>query len=474
MATLKEQENGKIIVMICKTKDNKTVERPYVTHSENVEFAESFIEEEECKLYSKRFKNKGKNYSFEEQAIYNIFTFGSAADSLDKLLNLACTYKTEYKIPNMFKTINTEFEKLERIYKKTKKSAEEEKKRAAELPLEDFKEKIFLTEDLKSVKEEYLNSLKVPNFNTKNFIYRTIKYQKAGKTKERELIHIKKNAASKEKLEFYYDQINKMLYRLFDLEPNMFGVGKGVPEAVAEIANSKLAVKLDLKNFFNSVKKEQIFKGFKECCKVKLKDNVIKQIIRVGTPLGRPYQGQKTSTILCYIALLPLIKELNKEDSNKKAVYIDDIFIKQEGTFGEAIIALKKYKEKFKEKGFVLNEKKCKVLHGNKVFFLGVNLQTNKLGYNAYIQKLKPKMWRFYDFYYLAKTQEMRNKKRRFLDKPLYIKTKIKEAQEIVGKVNYIKQIDEQQFQSIINHKKYGMIYKKALEVLSYVKPIQI
>ena len=127
---------------------------------------------------------------------------------------------------------------------------------------------------------------------------------------------------------------------------------------------------------------------------------------------------------------------------------------------------------KFKEKGFVLNEKKCKVLHGNKVFFLGVNLQTNKLGYNAYIQKLKPKMWRFYDFYYLAKTQEMRNKKRRFLEKPLYIKTKIKEAQEIVGKVNYIKQIDEQQFQTIVTHKKYGMIYKKALEVLSYVKPI--
>ena len=233
MATLKEQEKGKIIVMICKTKDNKTVERPYVTHSENVEFAESFIEGEECKLYSKRLKNKGKNYSFEEQTLYNIFTFGSTADSLDKLLNLACTYKTEYKIPNMFKTINTEFEKLERIYKKTKKSAEEEKKRAVELPLEDFKEKVFLAEDLKSVKEEYLNSLRVPNFNTKNFIYRTIKYQKAGKTKERELIHIKKNAVSKEKLEFYYDQINKMLYRLFDLEPNMFGVGKGVPEAVS-------------------------------------------------------------------------------------------------------------------------------------------------------------------------------------------------------------------------------------------------
>ena len=118
MATLKEQENGKIIVMICKTKDNKTVERPYVTHSESAEFAERFIEGEECKLYSRRLKNKGKSYSFEEQAIYNIFTFGSAADSLDKLLNLACTYKTEYKIPNMFKTINTEFEKLERIYKK--------------------------------------------------------------------------------------------------------------------------------------------------------------------------------------------------------------------------------------------------------------------------------------------------------------------------------------------------------------------
>ena len=83
-------------------------------------------------------------------------------------------------------------------------------------------------------------------------------------------------------------------------------------------------------------------------------------------------------------------------------------------------------------------------------------------------------MWRFYDFYYLANTRDMRNKKRRFLEKQHYIKTKLKEAQEIVGKVNYIKQIDEKQFQSIINHKKYGMIYKKALEVLSYVEPVQI
>ena len=59
MATLKEQENGKILVTICKTKDNKNVERPYVAHSESAEFAEGFIEGEECRLYTRRFKNKG-------------------------------------------------------------------------------------------------------------------------------------------------------------------------------------------------------------------------------------------------------------------------------------------------------------------------------------------------------------------------------------------------------------------------------
>ena len=111
-------------------------------------------------------------------------------------------------------------------------------------------------------------------------------------------------------------------------------------------------------------------------------------------------------------------------------------------------------------------------MHGNKVFFLGVNLQTNKLGYNSYIQKMKPEMWRFYDLFYLAKEKETRNKKRRFIPKYLYVKTKIKNAQEIVGKVNCIKQIDEGQFQSILKHPKYGMIYKKAMEVLSYEKEV--
>ena len=39
----------------------------------------------------------------------------------------------------------------------------------------------------------------------------------------------------------------------------------------------------------------------------------------------------------------------------------------------------------------------------------------------------------------------------------------------IVGKLNYMKQINEKQFDSITKHHKYGVIYKKALETLSYV-----
>ena len=50
---------------------------------------------------------------------------------------------------------------------------------------------------------------------------------------------------------------------------------------------------------------------------------------------------------------------------------------------------------------------------GTKCFFLGVNLQTAQLGYNDFVKRLKPEMWRFYDTFFLAKTPEGRNYKRR-------------------------------------------------------------
>ena len=419
--------------------------------------------------------------SFEKQAEFNLTLFSDKADNLDKLLNLICTYPTEYKIPNMFQLINKEFQMLEKKRYLQRKAIHEEKEKVKKMTANEFCETHNTInfpfavdtdeEEKRKQKDEFLRDTKVEYLKTKNFVYREKICIKANKTKVRVLTHLleKEGKNSKEKLEYYYDQINNLLDYLFDFEENMFGVGKGVDKAVAEITGSKLAIKLDLKNFFHTVTKEQILKGFEES-KFPLDQRAVKQLIRVGTPFGHPYQGGKLSTKLAYIALLPLIKELNQLDDFKKAVYIDDIFIQQPGSFEEGLQNLKKYKALIKERGFVLNEQKCKLLHGNKVFFLGVNLQTAQLGYNDFVKRLKPEMWRFYDTFFLARTPEGRNYKRRKIKEGrAYTNAKIHEAQVIVGKLNYMKQINEKQFDSITKHHKYGVIYKKALETLSYV-----
>lgn len=446
---------------------------PYTSFSEKEEFAESFIENIKEKRLIQKGDPKGIR-SFQKQAEFNLTLFSDKADNLDKLLNLICTFPTDFKIPNMFQLINKEFQLLEKKRFLLRKAIAEEKKKVESLTTKEFEENYFPKEPFeKSEKEkkEYLKDSKIEFLKTKNFVYREKICRKGSKTKVRVLTHLleQEGKNSKEKLEYYYDQINNLLNYLFDFEENMFGVGKGVDKAVSDILGSKLAIKLDLKNFFNTVTKEQILKGFEES-KYPLDEKAVKQLIRVGTPFGHPYQGGKLSTKLAYIALLPLIKELNKLDDSKKAVYIDDIFIQQTGSFEEALENLKKYKTLIKERGFVLNEKKCKLLHGNKVFFLGVNLQTEKLGYNDFIKKLKPEMWRFYDTFFLASTEEGKNyKRRRILGKHNYIRTKIHEAQIIIGKLNYMKQINEDQFNSIVNHHKYGLIYQKALATLSWV-----
>ena len=453
---------------------------PYTSFLEREEFAKLFLKEG-ADIFMSLKGNANGIRSFEKQAEFNLTLFSDKANNLDKLLNLICTYPTEYKIPNMFQLINKEFQMLEKKRYLQRKAIYEEKEKVKKMTAAEFCEThnnisfpfaIGTDEEEKQKqKDEFLRDTKVEYLKTKNFVYREKTCIKANKTKVRVLTHLleKEGKNSKEKLEYYYDQINNLLDYLFDFEENMFGVGKGVDKAVAEITGSKLAIKLDLKNFFNTVTKEQILKGFEES-KFPLDQRAVKQLIRVGTPFGHPYQGGKLSTKLAYIALLPLIKELNQLDDFKKAVYIDDIFIQQPGSFEEGLQNLKKYKALIKERGFVLNEQKCKLLHGNKVFFLGVNLQTAQLGYNDFVKRLKPEMWRFYDTFFLARTPEGRNYKRRKIKEGrAYINTKIHEAQVIVGKLNYMKQINEKQFDSITKHHKYGVIYKKALETLSYV-----
>lgn len=414
--------------------NKRLLNAPYVGFEvEKDEFLSKFMGlEKEVKFYPERVN--GKKIDFDEQAIFNLEVFGWHAKTLDELLNLTCTYKTEYKIPNFLFLIRKEFKDLEKkvkflnLRKKLNDKTEEEKKVSEKT---DFH---FL-----SITPQYYTY-------TKNFTYRKKTCVKSGgKVKVRTLCHLRNGTLNSfEQLTYYYNQIKRMLEMLFEFEPNMYGISKGVKDATKEILGTNLAAKLDLKDFFNSVTRQQIKDGFK-FCKVELQEQVIDEIIEVGTPLGNCYQGQKLSTILCYIALLPVVKELNALDEHKKAFYIDDVFVSLNNlTFDEAVSKLKEYKKVFYKYNFKLNNEKCKILFGNKVFFLGVNLQTEQVGYNSYVKRLKAQLWNFH-----TKTNDVKN------------------AQQCIGKLNYLKHINPEHYYKLKNHKKYGPIEQEALERIS-------
>lgn len=444
------------------TKERKDKYKPYVAFKENkIEFLNDFGKTKKETLNKEKntgwyslekigtgtffsseerdfYSPKGIEITLKEQKEFNLKVFGKQAKTLDQLLNLLSVNRTEYKIPDMYYLIKKELKELEQkiLFKrkeeqKTKQKKEEETKEEGQL--------IWL-------KDLTISKIEKPLFTaTKNFIYRDLLCVKTGgKKKVRTLCHIKKSEKnSHEVLNYYYDKIKELLTLLFDFEENMFGIDKGVKDAVADLMGTELAIKIDLKNFFNNTRKDQIRKGFKECCKYEIDDYVIDQIIATSTIFGRCYQGQKLATILCYIAILPVIKELNRVDQNKKAIYIDDVFISlKEKNFEKAKEELEKYKQIFKKHGFIVNEEKSKVLFGNKVFFLGVNLKTEKLGYNSYTRFLKSALFNY-----------NKEKKDFFESKPT--------KQEVLGKLNYLKHINFEHYEKLKKHNKYGKIINK-------------
>ena len=376
----------------------------------------------------------GAKINIKAQELYNLKNYSATAKNLDELINLITVYKSEFKVPNLFMLINQEFEELEKILKKKESRGS-------------------------TAWEGYTA--------TKNFVYRSkLCVKSGGKTKIRKLLHLNKNSKSFNNLTYFYDRLNHLLLLLFDFEDNMFAIDKGVRLAVDGILESKQGIKIDIKDFFNSVTKKQILKSFKENCKYEISEPVIRQLIRIATPGGHPYQGMKLSTLMAYIALLPVIKELNVMDTNEKAVYIDDVFIKGTGDFDQDVVLLHKYKSVFRKHGFITNDEKSKVLYGNKVFFLGVNLQTKQLGYNSYIRKFKPEMWRFYDTFFLS-AEHIKNPNRKTHASRVYFERKLEQAYKINGKANYIKHINEEQYNRLLEHPKYGKIMMLARETIS-------
>lgn len=225
------------------------------------------------------------------------------------------------------------------------------------------------------------------------------------------------------------------------LEPEMLGVGRGLIESKEYFNNFNAMVKIDFKDFFNQVSYDKVIKGLKSECGGFMSEKIIKTIATAVCPYSyekkqrATYQGLPTSTIASYIALKPLFiaikKELKKYNIDP-VIYIDDLCFKARNK-EEAFILKKIILNIIKEYKFIVNKEKCKVLYGNKCFFLGINMKTKSIP-KRYIDIVKASLNNFYhgtdDFKSLVKFS-------------------------IKGKLEYIKYINEEQFNKLNEHPKY-------------------
>lgn len=269
-----------------------------------------------------------------------------------------------------------------------------------------------------------------------------------GKVKTRFICTIRRDYKSR----FRY--IKEILTKTVELEPEMLGVDKGVNKALDYFQDDfDYIVKLDFKNFFNQV-------GIRKFVQAYIKHSGI-EYGNFGKTLGfliAPYsksekrrstwQGIETSTIASYIAVLDTFKKVKKHLQEKynttPVVYIDDLSFPIKGDRKLAEKAKKEVMDIIIKDKFYLNFDKCKVLVGNKQFFLGVNMNTKTLGTNSYINKtLRPMLNN-----YFHGTEEYRIENR--------LKT--------LGKLQYLKHISEDSYNKLATHPKYGNFINDLLE----------
>ncbi|MGL6100258.1 MAG: reverse transcriptase domain-containing protein, partial [Fusobacteriaceae bacterium] len=269
---------------------------------------------------------------------------------------------------------------------------------------------------------------------------------------------IKKNG--KKKVRFFckpYNTYKKMFRELKDiitdcvtLDEAMLGAGTGLIASKDYFEDFDALVKIDFKDFFNQVSYGKFLTGLKAECVEFISEEAMKSVAMNICPYSTEkkkratYQGLPTSTIASYIALKPLFLEIKKElakYNTSPVIYIDDLCFKAKDK-KEAFELKKNVLDIIKKFKFVVNKEKCKVLYGNKCFFLGINMRTKSMP-KKYVDTVKAGLNN-----YFHGTEEFRET----------IKPVIK------GRLEYIKYINEEQFVKLKEHHKYGMFISDLYE----------
>ncbi|MGL5711701.1 MAG: reverse transcriptase domain-containing protein [Paraclostridium sp.] len=240
-----------------------------------------------------------------------------------------------------------------------------------------------------------------------------------------------------------FRDLKTLLTSIVKLEDEMLGAGKGLIESKKYFENFETMVKIDFKDFFNQVSYAKFYSGLKDECGDFLTENAMKSIAMNVCPYSRDkkkratYQGLPTSTIASYIAIKPLFKEIKKELAKygtEPVIYIDDLCFKAKDK-EEAFMLKKLVLDIIKKYRFVVNGEKCKVLYGNKCFFLGINMKTKSMP-KKYIDTIKAGLNNYFhgDDEYREATKSVTQ-----------------------GRLEYVKYISEEQFNKLNSHPKYSM-----------------
>ncbi|MGL5768050.1 MAG: reverse transcriptase domain-containing protein [Sarcina sp.] len=240
-----------------------------------------------------------------------------------------------------------------------------------------------------------------------------------------------------------FRDLKNLLSDSIKLEPEMLGAGKGLIESKKYFDSFDALVKIDFKDFFNQVSYSKFVNGLKTECGEYMSEQLIKTIAMTTCPYSpekkkrATFQGLPTSTIAAYIALKPLfvaIKEELKKHGTEPVVYIDDLCFKAKDK-DEAFKLKKIVLDIIKKHKFLVNKEKCKVLYGNKCFFLGINMRSKSMP-KKYVDVVKAGLNNFFhgddEFRKACKSS-------------------------IQGKLEYIKYINPDQYKKLDEHPKYGL-----------------
>lgn len=247
-----------------------------------------------------------------------------------------------------------------------------------------------------------------------------------------------------------FRDLKDILEDMVNLEPEMLGLGKGVNKSMDFFNDFDALVKIDFKDFFNQISYKKFVDGLNYSCP-DLSDRIIQSIALTICPYSTfrktraTYQGLPTSTIGAYIALLPLykaIKERLAQEGIKPTIYIDDLCFQAESK-AHAFALKKEILQIIKDFKFKVNKEKCKVLYGNKTFFLGINMKTKALPKKR-ILNIKAAL----NNYFHEGSDEAR--------------AAIKPS--IIGQLNYVKMISEEQYNNLLSHSKYGNYIREVLD----------